>query len=281
MKKGSMSDKINEKMQKSQVMAYFQISDPGDYAFRILPQPSKLDEPAFEKYVVHQNIYVAQYENYSQFTCLGVGCPLCEYAREFEKSYPQDAWRVKKKDVYYWRIRDNKDGNLKILKITYAAQSGLIQLILNYDKQGLNLQDLEEGRDIRLTVKRVNDRVIYKFEIEQSQNSKTVSPRVLEELNIWDSYKPLDKLFRIYNREELRLILQGQNVQLKHQDTKKKASSKSSLAEQYAKKMGISGIVKENEPNNNNMPETDSLSEIESDSDRMQRLKVVKGTKHD
>lgn len=123
------------------------------------------------------------------------------------------------------------------------------------------IPNLTEGRDIRLNVQKINDRMVYKFSAMTSYESKKVDDKIIEGLKFWDGFKPLGNLFREYSHDDLRKILEGQSIQLKSGDTKKKAVSKASLGELYSKKMGISG----NSLKNNNVTESDSLSEIESD----------------
>lgn len=254
--KSRFEEKIDEKMNKSiNQIPYFDIFNEGVYLLRLLPIPNKPEEPAFEKYEIHSKIYHPDYKKEQSFVCLGPGCPFCKFAEEFKKHYPRDAWRVVATPFFYWRVENKKTNAINWLKLTKTAQERLVSLIISMHKQGVSLQDTSEtGRDIELTVTKTKTssgyKTSYKFEPLMSFESKPVSEKLLEELRMWETVKPLTRLFKPYTFEEAKRIINQQEVVVP-EDTKKKAMSKTDLAEQFKKKMHEDGIKESDDSDSN------------------------------
>lgn len=284
MSKGSFKEQVQKKMQSQNTnLSYFSIGEPGEYIFRILQKPHNVEEPAFEQYSIHGNIFHPDFNSYTQFICLGLGCPLCAMHQKIKDSGAPDAWRVAKTAFFYWRVRDNKDGKVKLMKLSLTAQTALVTEMMNMYNQNVNIQDFVHGRDILLTVIKTNGKTHYKFSTLTSYESKKVSEKIIEEVKIWEQYRPLTKLFKLYSMDELTHIVNGQSLKTIHKNNTSepiKKPSKGALIEEMRKKMDISGITdkrmtegengsqaeNKSDPANPNEPENE-------DSDRIKRLR--------
>lgn len=250
-------NKFNDKMKKSiNTIPYLNIFEEGEYLLRLCPIPSNPEEPAFEKYEIHKQIYHPDFKNYTQFICLGPGCPFCKFAAEFKIHHPKDAWQVVATPYFFWRIENKKTKSLNMLKLSFQAQTQLGAVILDMDRQGVSLQDPTElGRDILLTVTKTKtkngDRIHYKFEALMGHESSPVSEKVMEELKMWETVKPLKSLFKKYSMEEAKRILQNQTIFESEPEIKKKAT-KASLAEDFKKKMGNTNGIDDSKKNEDN-----------------------------
>jgi len=282
MKKTSFQDQLQQKMmaKNNKALSYINVYDPGEYTFRILQKPHDVNEPAFEQYLIHQNIYFVDYDNYSNFICLGIGCPLCAYHKEIYESGNKDAWRIKATAFFYWRVKDNKDGKLKLMKLSYTAQIALVTEIMNMYRQNINVQDFKNGRDITLTVIKSNDKTHYKFSTLTSHETKPVSDKIIEEVKVLENYRPLDKLFKTYSMKELDMVVKRKSLKELHKNNPSepiKKASKGDLINEMTKKLQNSGINTdditkssgESSPNNEG-------AENSEDSERVKRLRNTK-----
>lgn len=281
MKNKSFPDRLQQKMmaKNNKALSYISIYEPGEYTFRILQKPNDVNDPAFEQYLIHLNIYFVDYDNYSQFVCIGIGCPLCAYHKEIFESGNADAWRIKATPFFYWRVRDNKDGKVKLMKLSYTAQINLVTEIMNMYRQNINVQDFKNGRDITLTVLKSNDKTHYKFSTLTSHETKPVSDKIIEEVKVLENYRPLDKLFKVYSHKELDFIVKRKSLKELNKNNppeSPKKPSKGDLVNEMTKKLQNSGI----NPDDITQPsEPDSSIKAESsaeDSDRVKRLRNTK-----
>lgn len=257
-------------------LPYINIYEAGEYTFRILQKPDDVSDPAFEQYLIHQNIYFVDYDNYSQFICAGIGCPLCAYYKEILESENREAWKIKATPFFYWRVRDNKDGRVKLMKLSYTAQIALVTEIMNLYRQKVNVQDFKNGRDILLTVTKVNDKTHYKFSTLTSHETKPVSDKIIEEVRVLENYRPLDKLFRQYSIKELDMVVKRKSLKDLHKNNTQEAikrPSKGDLIDEMKKKLHNSGITQDIASPLDELPNGDESTE---DSDRIKRLRNSK-----
>ena len=268
----SFNDKLQQKMasQQTRNLSYLDISNPGEYIFRLLQLPDNVEEPAFEQYLIHNNIYHPDFDRKIQVICLGMACPACKLHKEVEQSGDPEAWKYKATASFYWRIRDNKDGKIKLLKLSYTAQIALITEIQNYYRMGINLQDFKKGRDISLTVNKVNGKTHYKFSALTQAETKPILDKIIEEVKIWENFRPLKSLFKTYTIEELNKILNRESLKNNTQKPKEKVQSKGNLIDEMKKKISLSGI------NSTELPKTEEYdlnNNFEQDSDRVRQLR--------
>ena len=272
MTQGKLSKELDKKMADISAKSnyrggveYLFLTEPGQYVVRILQKSHDPLEPAFECYDIHRKIYHPDFQNTMSFKCLGRICPICKYAQEYALAYPKDGWRFKKTQAYFYFVVDRRDGKFKILWASYNAQMALVDVIKEMDRQNINVQDFDDGRDILIDVRKSNDRLIYKCYSKTSSETKPVSDNIREELKIVEGVKPLNKLYKDYSISEINKILNQQSIK-NNNPQKAKPQSKGSLTEQYNAKMKI----KEEKPvsNSGSEQETDALSSIEESSEK-------------
>lgn len=237
---------------------YLFLTKPGQYHVRILQKTKDALEPAFEDYMLHKNIYHPDYQRTGSFKCLGRACPMCFYAEEYAKvTRLNDQWRFKKQQAFFYFVIDRSVEKLKIMQASYLAQMAIVDVVKDMDRNNINIQDFEEGRDILIDVKLSNNKLIYKCYPKTSRENKAVSEMIIEELKIVETIKPLTKLYKDYSFAEIKKILSFKSI--KNNQPKQKAPSKGSLTEQYNLKMKIDDQKQVNEETSNE----DALTTIE------------------
>ena len=231
MKLNNLIDNINKKGKTQR--EWMTVSGEGHYIIRICPEIENPEEAPFEEFYLHSGFVHPVYKTKSAIKCFGKGCPMCQYAKDFAMKDRERAWQFKSKQYYVYNVIDRSNGQLKLLKVTWAAHNAIIAKIIEAAKQEINIMSLTEGRDLEIVARKVSNKLVYKCHILSERETKPVAGRLQEELKL---VRPLRDAYRSYTEDELASIIKGE-VPVKTAMTKNKAMSKSSLIENLQKKV--------------------------------------------
>ena len=195
-------------------LAFLEFKEPSSLRFRLLPNKKDPDDVPFERVFIHLGFEHPNFAKRVPLLCKGKDCPMCSFYKKRTAGGDKDAWKYKSNQrfIYYVEYEDAK-GQLKLalLSLTYYAQESLKNKMIAQLKAGVNIFDLQDGRWLDMTMKKIGDKRTYTVGVETESDTVT-------DMEILDWYKvsrPLHQFYKEYTMEDLKKILKGEKIDAK------------------------------------------------------------------
>lgn len=192
-------------------LSFLEFKEPSILRFRILPNKKDPDDVPFERVFIHLGFEHPNFNKKVPLLCKGKDCPMCAFYKKREAGQDKDAWRYKSNQrfIYYVETEDAK-GNLKLglLSLTYYAHEELKNKMIAQLKAGINIFDLQDGRWIEMTMKKIGDKRKYIVSVETESDTVTD----MEILDWFKQVRPLHQFYKDYPMEDLKKIMKGEKL---------------------------------------------------------------------
>lgn len=185
----------------------FEIKGEGIFRFRIIGNLIDPEELPFEQVFIHLGFTHPNLGIKVPIHCNGKNCSLCAYHRQKENQGAANAWTYKcnQRFIYYALDEENK---LVLLSLTFTQQNEVQAEMIGMLKSGVNIMDLNAGRWIEITSRKINNRQKYVVNVEDVNHAIPEDMRTLVR-----SCRPLKGYYSAYSEEDLKKILRGEKIQ--------------------------------------------------------------------
>ena len=224
LKKGEQNQEVVEETTEEYKMVFLDFNKDKTMDFRLLPNKKDPEDVPFERVFIHLGFEHPNYEKKVPLKCKGKDCPMCAYYKKRDAIKDPEAWRYKSNQrfIYYVETMVNNELRPGMLSLTYYAHEEFKNKMISQLKSGVNIFDINDGRWISMTRKKMDEKIKYMVTIDSEED--TVSDvRILE---WYEKATPLHEYYQDRPVEDLKKIIKGEKLELKDNKKQKKDSEK-------------------------------------------------------
>ena len=185
----------------------YELKGEGIFRFRIIGNLIDPEELPFEQVYIHLGFIHPNLKLKVPIACNGKNCSLCAYHRQKENQGASNAWTYQSNQRFiYYAL--NEEMEVILLSLTYTQQAELQAEMIGMLKGGVNIMDLNAGRWIEITSRKINNRQKYVVNVEDLAHA------IPEEVRAFiRTCRPLKNYYSAYSEEDLKKIIRGEKIQ--------------------------------------------------------------------